>query len=385
MRNWYELTIQIHTRGGKYMLPTNAQRVSRRSRVLILIVLIVACSAVIWVSQTLARRFSNRLEDYVRLPCNPRQMIQPFREGVLFYDGMELKYVNEHGDISWVYKLGAAGNYRLQPGGITAWSGNRLFVINKDLKTVLDKTMSDTILSASVSDVFVAIQTGEEEKSSITLLDLHGNLVDTISLSNQIALDFGFFSNGEFFWDMLLDTKGTVPMCTVNTYKPGIMQTGAIVDSEQVVDRVLFSDSKIKVVGTNYIRTYDYKGKELSDPPRQLVYGWHLQDARELNKALKMLFVRTTQADGILRATDLRLIDETSESSVHLPAECFAALAGDRQVYAFATKYLFACEYGKSQTSTYVMPVAADRVLGLTSNNRAIIVSGDDVYLVRMP
>ena len=114
-------------------------------------------------------------------------------------------------------------------------------------------TLDGTILDARVGTVYAAIQMGEEQDSSILILDSSGRQVENISMDGQTVLDFGFFNNDSLLWVMTLNTDGTVPMSTITTYRPGKMLLGAVEDNQQVLYEVVFQASQIRAVGTTHI------------------------------------------------------------------------------------------------------------------------------------
>ena len=48
---------------------------------------------------------------------------------------------------------------------------------------------------------------------------MDGRVQDEITFESQVVVDYGFFSDGSLFWVMAMDTSGTVPTCTVTTYR----------------------------------------------------------------------------------------------------------------------------------------------------------------------
>ena len=51
-------------------------------------------------------------------------------------------------------------------------------------------------------------------------------------------------------------------------------------------------------------------------------------------------------------------------------------------LYGFSGQYAMICGPEAEKPTVYTLPLTTDRVIGLTDNQSAIIVSGDQVYLV---
>ncbi len=353
-------------------------------RALLLALTFIVCVGCIYAALTYARKLSYKLDYSVRLGAIPSHNIQVAGDYVIYYDGMKLNALDTNGNLKWAYNIGVGSDFRPSKTGIAAWSGNQLYCINDKGLVMYNSKQALPIISAEMGEFYTALLVGNEHNSTLVVLDHQSNPVDKIELPNQTVMEYGFFNNGEMLWVMSLDTQGTVPLSQVVTYKPGKMLTGKITDSEQILYKVLFQNNFIKAIGTSNIKTYDYKAKE-DTTLRQLVYGWNLQAVYTQEDKLMMLYVPSSQADGVAKISDLRLLSSTTDARMHLPNECFIILPGINSFYAFDSQYVFLIRPGSSTPIPYVMPMSIDDVLGITTDNNAIVVSGDTVNLVRLP
>lgn len=348
--------------------------------------IVLLCCVIAWLG---AVRFTPKktrtLNSYVELPAYAGQQCAPLDEGAIYYDGTLLYALRANGMQKWSYLAGANAGFDVGEGGVTSWTGAQVTLLNSETgATVFSVTMARPVLSASAGSLYVAVCTGEEDSVTIIILDHNGKQVDSIDAPNLTVLDYGFFNSGNLFWLMTLDTDGTVPTSQLSTYKPGKMQTGSIVDSEQVVYRVLFHSTKIRAVGTTYARSYDYTGTE-DISSRLLVYGWYMQDIYGTGENPLMLFVPMDETGGAGTIQDVRLVQGSVDKIIRLPYECFAIYAGNGLVYGFTNEYLVLGTLKGTDTTIYQLPVYAEEVLGLTDDCKALIVSGGKIYMVQLP
>ena len=70
---------------------------------------------------------------------------------------------------------------------------------------------------------------------------------------------------------------------------------------------------------------------------------------------------------------------------LHLPGGCLAAALGTRSVYGFAENAVYACRFGETAFSAYALPINVTAVLGMISDNRAVVASGSEIYVIELP
>lgn len=348
--------------------------------------IVLLCCAIAWLgARWLVPEKTRVLSDYVELPTYAGQPCVPLGDSAAYYDGTILYALRENGMQRWSYLAGANAGFHVGEGGVTTWTGAQVTLLNESSgATVFSVTMAKPVLSAHAGSRYVAVCTGEEDDATIVVLDHNGKTVDTIDKPNLTVLDYGFFNSGNLFWLMTLDTDGTVPTSQLSTYKPGKTETGSIVDSEQVVYKVLFHSSTIRAVGTSYARSYDYTGKEDASA-RMLVYGWYLQDLYGDGENPLMLFVPMDDTGGVAAIQDIRLVQGDIDRTIRLPYPCFDVFAGNGVVYGFSNEYLVLGTIDGSTSTIYRLPVYAEDVLGVTEDGKALVISSGKVYLVQLP
>ena len=209
--------------------------------------------------------------------------------------------------------------------------------------------------------------------------------MNSITLTNQTVIEYGFFSNGSLLWVMSLDTSGTVPSCTVNTYRPGKERVGMIHDNEQLMYGVVFQSSYFCCAGDTYLKVYDYTGNE-DKSRRRLVYGWYMAalDNSGLDDPM-MAFVPSEQYDAKDGMHDLRMIRAHLDQQVRMPYGCQSLIARNNRVYGFSTEgYVMIAEQDKVDVAAYRLPMMFDKIYGVTANNVAILGSGSTIHMLNL-
>ena len=307
-------------------------------------------------------------------------------DGFVYYDGSYIGTVTTDGRIKWSYLIGRNADFHANASGVAAWSGESLTLIDNQTGTPsFSSAMETEVLSACIGNRYTAVLLGPEYNSTIVLMEPGGRRVNSITLTNQTVIDYGFFSNGSLLWVMSLDTSGTVPSCTVNTYRPGKEMVGSIHDNEQLVYGMVFQSSYFCCAGDTFLKVYDYTGKE-DKTRRRKVYGWYMAalDESVLDDPL-MAFVPTAQYDSEKGMQDVRLIRANLDQQVRMPYGCQSLIARNDRVYGFSTDgYVTIATQGSQSVSAYALPMAFDKVYGVTANNMAILGNGNIIYILNL-
>lgn len=350
-----------------------------------LVVVLALCVGAFLLARSIARGHSAQLRTVIQTPALDNQRVRVLNEGIAYYDGSTLHALNGKGKQIWSYAAGADAGFSVDSGGVATWKGGVLSILSSDKGlTLFSGSMEDTILNARAGKVFSAVQIGEEHNSSIVILESSGRQVEKIGLANQTVLDFGFFNNDALFWLMSLNTEGTVPVCTISTYRPGKLLAGTIEDNQQVLYEVLFQSSQIRAVGTTHIKDFDYTGKEI-EANRILVYGWYLMSLDDQAANPMMAFVPVDQSDGAGGISDVRMIRGQLEQSVRLPYPAKRVVASGDAIYAFTGQYVMVCHMGDTVPTTYALPVYVDEILDLTKGRNCVTTSGGRVCMIPLP
>ena len=361
------------------------RRTSRRPWALVLLILLICCGIAYGVA-SIGRGVSagNALGHSEALSIANIQDLQTTASGFVYYDGSTVSAINSAGKVKWSYIVGANAGFEATDYGVAAWVGNTVTLIDgKSGSTTYNGTMSQSVLGAHIGDRYTAILIGEEGNSTIVLMENGGKQINQIVLEDVLVVDYGFFSDGSLLWVMVCNTNGTVPTCTIQTYRPGKEIVGSIGDTEQLSYAVMFQSSKVCVVGDVYYKVYDYAGVE-DRSMRKLVYGWYLTDADSSNDPL-MVFVNDAQCQGESDIQDVRIMRTNLDRVVRFPFGCRRVLASGNTIYGFsADGHLMIMRTDERAPRSYQLNMTIDEVYGVTRDGVAVLRSGGAICLVNL-
>ena len=353
------------------------------------IALLIVATAIVFalVAGRLIGGAANRSSyDYKAVQLAHNLGLEVVNDGFVYYDGSYIGSVTTQGRIKWSYLIGTEAEFHANANGVAAWSGESLTLIDSQTGTPsFSGAMEADVLSASIGERYTAVLLGPEYNSTIVLMEPGGRRVNSITLTNQTVIEYGFFSGGSLLWVMSLDTSGTVPSCTVNTYRPGKEMVGSIHDNEQLVYGVVFQSSYFCCAGDSFLKVYDYTGKE-DRSRRRKVYGWYMAalDESALDDPI-MAFVPNAQYDSTAGMQDIRMIRSNLDQQVRMPYGCQSLIVRNDRVYGFSTEgYVAIASQGSRTVSAYALPMMFDKVYGVTADNMAILGNGNIIYILNL-
>ena len=361
----------------------------RRARLpwaIVLLILALSCAiaiaaARIFVNATTRTSFTTPR----RLDLNSVQSVQTVGDGFVYYDGNSIVEVDSDGRIRWSYLVGSGASYDARDAGVASWVGRTLTLIDGETGVPdYSGTMDANVVSARMGSTYAAVLLEPEDSGTIVLMETGGRQVDSIALSDQTVIDYGFFYNDSLFWTMVLDTDGTVPACTINVYRPGRSMVSSITDSEQMIYHAMFESAQLVTVGETHLKIYEYNGTEYEDR-RRLLYGWTLADADDNSDNPMMAFVPNGEYDTGALMQDIRMIRGDRERTVRAPYGCEWLIATGDCVYGFTREgYVMEARLDRQQVNAYPLNLALDAVYGVTDDGVAVLGSGGEVYLARL-
>ena len=351
-----------------------------------LLIVLFACVIALVAGRIIGNATHRSSYDYKAVQLASNRGLQVVDDGFVYYDGSYIGSVTTEGRIKWSYLIGRNADFNANGNGVAAWSEESLTLIDGKTGTpTYSGAMEMDVLSAYIGDKYTAVLLGPEYNSTIVLMEPGGRRVNNITLTNQTVIEYGFFSNGSLLWVMSLDPSGTVPSCTVNTYRPGKEMVGSIHDNEQLMYGVVFQSSYFCCAGDTYLKVYDYTGKE-DKTRRRKVYGWYMSalDDSVLDDPL-MAFVPNSQYDSEKGMQDVRMIRSNLEQQVRLPYGSQYLIARGNRVYGFSTEgYVSIATQGIQKVTAYALPMAFDKVYGVTADNMAILGNGNVIYILNL-
>lgn len=360
----------------------------KASWIVALAITLVAVLAAFGIARLAHGMTSSRVGSFTALPLNNVSYIETVGDSLVVYDGSALSRYDSRGGNMWGESMPIGANYAVDANshGIVLWKGNSFSVLGlSNHNNLYSGNVESDIISAKLGSRYLAVLYGADDNSIARITDVDGRVYDEIEFESQVVLDYGFFSDGSLFWAMSVDTSGTVPTCTVTTYRPSRKSmSGSISDGEQVVYHAQFEKDNICLVGEDYIKRYDYTGSEATEL-RTLVYGWYLMDMADSADDPLMVFAPTTQASGTPSVSDVRLIDGGTDVIVRMPFACRSLVVKGRRLYGFSDAYVMVVGAGETRARAYAMPMSVDSVVGVTDDHVAAVCSNGLYYLVTLP
>ena len=362
-------------------------------KILRIVILAAALTAILVVAVMYALNGNTRegIGRITRIGATLSQNVSPFGDSVIFYDGTTLHCVAATGGNEWSYQIGTNADYDATEKRIVAWSGNDLYILNSRGRLIYNNKMSDAIQFASAGDEYVAVFVGDSDNGVVSVINSSGQIVDNIPVSNQTLLDIGFFMSTttssaqptELMWMLGLNTTGTVISTELHTYQPGKLSTGKSSLGEHIAYSIYDENGNLNIVTTRQILHYSYRALEASSPT--LIYGYTVEDVQQSGKTLYQLLVPAQEQSEGISINNVRLMYGSVDRVLHLPGTCIAAKLGTKSVYGFSANAVYACRFGETTFSAYAMPINVTAVLGMMTDNRAVVASGSEIYVVELP
>ncbi|MDO5297827.1 MAG: hypothetical protein Q4F18_00245 [Clostridia bacterium] len=381
---------------GSYGMDDGSKKKKKKSALserLRMLIALAALAAIILVAVIYALSGSGRdsIGRITRIGATLSQNVMPFGDSVIFYDGTTLHCVAATGGNEWSYQIGTNADYDATEQRIVAWSGNDLYILNNRGRLIYNNKMSDTIQFASAGDEYVAVFVGEADNGVVSVINSSGQIVDNITIANQTLLDIGFFMSTtsssaqetELMWILGLDTTGTVISTELQTFQPGKLSTGKSSLGEHIAYMIYDTNGTLNVVTTRQIMHYSYR--VLEQATATLIYGYTVEDVRTTNGVTYQLLIPAQEQNEGIRLNNVRLMYGSVDRVLHLPSECLAAKLGTRSVYGFASNAVYVCRFGETTFTAYALPINITAVLGMITDNRAVVASGSEIYVIELP
>jgi len=364
----------------------------RRRQIRNWIILVCVALAVVLGIHFLGRYGKGKEIGMAKLPCYSNQNVTPFRDGLLYYDGMSIHHLSSSGTIRWSFPAGTDVKFVTGPTHMALWSGSQLFLVDKDGNATYNESMEAAVQFVRVGERYAAVVVGEDTEPKLIVKDLKGAQVDAEAeaYSGLMILDIGFFGEkGEYLWTLALDVFGTAPNTILNTFQVGKMNTGEVSLGESLTYKVIYENAKLRVFTTRQVYTYDYKCVQDTNST-MLVYGWKLidEDIPERGRA-KLLLAPTGQTSSAQLISELRVLEGMSDKRYTLPATCVGASIHKGNIYAISKDYIYRADTNSQKFFGYQIPapegVEITAFYGITDDGRMLLASGETMYSLTLP
>ena len=324
-----------------------------------------------------------------KLPCYSNQNVTPFRDGVVYYDGLSIHHLSSTGMIRWSFPAGSDVKFTVGPTHMALWSGTQLFLVDRDGNATYNESMEGTVQFARVGDRYVAVVVGDETEPKLVIKDLKGAPVDDELEAYQglMVLDAGFFGvQGEYLWTLVF---GTAPNTILRTIQVGKMDTGETSLGDDLTYKVIYENARLRVFTTRQLYTYDYHGEQETNST-MLIYGWKLIDAEIPDRGrAKMLLAPTSQTSSAQLISELRVLEGMNDKRYTLPTTCVGACIYRGNIYAVASDYIYRADMSSQRFFGYQIPVPdgvqITAFYGITDDGKMLLASGETMYSLTLP
>ena len=374
------------------ILDPDAAKRKRRKQIRSWIILIAVVLLIIGVVNLISFLGRTTTITAQSLPCYAHQDVTVFQDGVLYYDGASIHFVNADGGIEWSYPVGDGASFAVSDDHLVIWAGTQLFIVDAKGKPSYNESMGAPIQFARIGKKYAAVVTGDDLDATLTVKALDGTQVDaeTEAYDGMLILDCGFYgSNNEYLWTLSYDVYNPAISSIMHTYQVGQMNTGEVNLGEHLAYKVIYADNLLNVFTTQQMYIYDYKAvQNVNDT--MLVYGWkYLDHATPDRGATQFLLAPTAQTSAVQSITELRVFSSTLDRRYTLPSSCVGAAIDGSRIYAVSENYLYAGQVSSQRFYAHDMNLPDDRLVtgfvGLTDNGYAIVISNNEVFSVSLP
>jgi len=326
------------------------------------------------------------------LPCYAHQGVTAFQDGVLYYDGASIHFVNAGGGIEWSYPVGDGASFSTSDTHIIVWAGSQLAIVDAQGRSSYNRAMDEKIQFARIGHKHAAIVTGDDLTPTVYIKDLQGSQIDfeTNQFDGQVMLDCGFYGNSdEYMWTLSYDFYAPIVTSLLHTFQVGQMNTGIATITNHLPSKVIYVGDKLNVFTTQQLYTYNYKGVE-DTTGKMLVYGWRYLDHDVPARGNPSILLAPTQVTNTAEGMrELRILSGGVDRRYTLPTSCVGAAVDSDKLYAFSAQHMYSGTVNSQKFYTHTIPLPDGRIvtdfIGLTNNGYAIVISNNEVYSVSLP
>jgi len=366
---------------------------ARKRQIRSWIILVVIVVGVLLGIHFLRRYSKGREIEMNALPCFSNQSVTPFRDGLVYYDGMTLHHLSSTGSIRWSFPAGTGIQFSVGPTHLALWNGTQLYLVDQNGNATYNESLEGQVQFARVGERYCAVVVGEDMAPKLIMKDLKGAQVDVEAdaFSGLMILDTGFFGDqGEYLWTLALDVYGTAPNTVMNTFQVGKMNTGEVSLGENLTYLVVYENAQLRVFTTQQAYSYDYKCVQDTNAT-MLVYGWKVIDTEIPDRGrARFLLSSTTQTSSTQIISELRLLEgSTLDKRYTLPVSCVGACLWNGKIYAASEDHIYRAD--ASSQHFFGIPIPAPEGVkitafyGITADGKMLLASGESMYSLAIP
>lgn len=367
----------------------NIKKINIRKLLQLIAFVIALVLLLIWIFGGFSGNVRSGAVSASRLPCTADSNVQMFGQNIVYYDNGNILCVGPGGDIKWRFAIGIGAGFDAGDEYVAVWNSNQLYILDNSGNVTYNDAQPEVVQFAVVGKKYVCAAIGENTATTLLIKDIMGQPIDTESetYKNLLLLDMGFFGeNGQYMWTLAMDIYSTAANTVLNLFEVSKMNSGEVNLGEDITYDVVYTGSEIDVFSTRKMRVYTTKGTE-NTSASQLIYGWKLAD-KSMDSGVAYLLTSTGEMSGENNLRELRVLLNGSDKRFILPENCSGALLRGQYLYAISGEKIFRCPIKGGAFETYTITGLKEEitgVLGKTTEGRAVIRCGNQVYTVPLP
>lgn len=309
--------------------------------------------------------------------ADPQDSYLAFGEKLLRFDGQRLTCYNRNAEELWQYQAADGDGFVLSASDTRAalFSGSKLILLDERGNAVYNGVLEGTIAQVRCGLQSTAVEL--EGSEQLFVLDRNGAQQDAIDLSGASLIDFGFYSNNDLLWTLLINVSGLAPSSRLDIYQPGKELVSSYKSDTQLYYKPLFYQDDVYIVGTEGLDLV--AGKSTGS---RSIFGW--QYAGSAVSGGGMAVALTLRDEGETPSMT-RIFRGGSFSDMHLPAGCFYLLLGEEGLYAVGSQTLYRMPFDGGSMESYAFRYTVSQVLCSFSGYMALAATDGQVYLVKLP
>lgn len=307
--------------------------------------------------------------------------VQRFGSGYIASDGIRIRCYNERGEMQW--DDGAFSQkceFTCSSTMVALWRENNLRLLDASGVMKYNKTQASTIELVRCGTQNAGIYMPGTEKELLVVNRDTGNVIDEISLSGETVLDFGFYTDQDSLWVLMLDSSGAMPITYLSLYKPGISHMGYC-RFDQVVYKVIPYQGSLYAIGSRDLSVINANGELQTNTV--LVHGWQYLDHVEAKENCIFLFGLTGEIGG--NPTRLKMVQGDTSTEMHIPSGSLMAMITNKAVYGISSASVQAIPLDGSANQSYALPFEAEAAAGKLSQNRVLLQVGQEMRSISLP
>ncbi|MDR2514230.1 MAG: DUF5711 family protein [Christensenellaceae bacterium] len=316
------------------------------------------------------------------LGASPSDVFLPFGGRVLAFNGSVLSCYSNLGRKLWEYSVADSwGGYKIEASStlVALYKGQNLVLLDQKGALVFQRILPQEIRSLRVGVGLVAIEL--PGAGSLQVLSGQGIEKDSIALGGAELLDFGFYSQQDMLWALMLDTTGLGFESRLNTYQTGKQQlvTG-YASEEQIYYRPLFFKNDIYILGTKALEYIKDQSQSVTSSTG--VFGWQYKSAFVGQNEISIVLSKSDEGES---PRSVRLLRGGASEDLHLPEGCLYVCASESALVSVSKSVVSAVPYaagGARKELLFKTPI--DRCLADVDGKLIVASTGASVYLYRL-